>query len=390
MALTDAALKAFKPRDKVYTVTDGRGLYVEVFPTGGVVWRVRYRRNGKVEKLTLGKYPALSLKNARLKRDEAASAAAMGESPAKGKQLEKTAPPAEPTVAEFAEQFFRESQVKARKNSAPLRRSLDQDILPFIGQIPMREVTAADLRGVIWRKKDQGFDAAAGLLRGLLKRLCDYAVTCGWLVGNPVTAIPMRHVTQNKPRDRALSQEEVRLFVQAVEGADMGRQIKLGLLLLLLTLARKDELRLARWEHVHFAEAEWHIPAENSKTGKAHIVYLSRQALEMFRELKFLAGGSELVMPGRWSLTRPYAHTTLNNGLKLAMAGKGLLPFTVHDLRRTGATLLNELGWNSDVVEKALNHTASGVRGVYNRAQYASQRREMLQAWADIVTPACC
>src|SRR5690606_3042106 len=111
MALTDTALKALKPRDKTYTVTDDRGLYVEVFPTGGVVWRYRYRLNGKYEKLTLGKYPALTLENARLKRDEAAQQeeqVAMGASPAKKKQQEKVAGPEDATVAEFAERFFKD------------------------------------------------------------------------------------------------------------------------------------------------------------------------------------------------------------------------------------------------------------------------------------------
>jgi integrase len=385
MALTEAALKALKPGEKVYTVADGRGLYVEVFPTGGMVWRVRYRRNGKVEKLTVGKYPALSLKHARLKRDEAATAAALGASPAQRKQEAKRLPDHEPTVAEFAEQFWRDIQAKARKNSGPLRRSLDVDILHLIGERPIAQLTTADVREVIWRKKEQGFDAAAGLVRGLLKRLCDYAVTCGHLPGNPVAALPMRHVFNAKSRERALSSEEVGIFWRAVAEAEMGRAIKAALHLLLLTMSRKSELLLARWTEVHFAEAEWHIPAEHSKTGKPHIVYLSRQALALFQELKELAGGSELVLPGRWSLTKPYAHTTLNNGLKEAMRGRCVPEFTVHDLRRTAATLLHEQGWPSDVVEKALNHTAQGVRGVYNRAQYAEQRRQMLQHWANFV-----
>lgn len=116
MALTDTALKALKPRDKTYTVTDDRGLYVEVFPTGGVVWGYRYRLNGKYEKLTLGKYPALTLKNARLKRDEAAHQVAMGESPAKKKQQEKVAGAEDATVADFAERFFKVIQSRDRKN----------------------------------------------------------------------------------------------------------------------------------------------------------------------------------------------------------------------------------------------------------------------------------
>jgi len=150
-------------------------------------------------------------------------------------------------------------------------------------------------------------------------------------------------------------------------------------------MVRKSELLLARWRDVHLEQAEWHIPVENSKTGKPHIVYLSRQAVALFEELKKLASGSELVMPGRSSLSKPFAHNAINSALKTALQGQAVPAFTVHDLRRTASTLLHENGWPSDVVEKAMNHTIGGVRGVYNRAEYESQRREMLQFWSDFI-----
>lgn len=385
MALTDTALKALKPREKTYTVADERGLYVEVFPSGGIAWRFRYRLNGKLEKLTLGKYPALTLKNARKLRDEGASAAAMGTSPAQQKQLAKVAEADGTTLAQFAERFFREIQVKDRKDTKMPRRYLDKDILPFIGSKPIREITTEDVRAVIWRKKDHGFDAAAGQIRGVLKRLMDYAVTCGLLSANPVLALPMRHVHKAQSRDRTLSPDEVRVFLKAVFESNIRRQFKIGLHLILLTMVRKSELLLARWTDVHLDEAEWHIPAENSKTSKPHIVYLSKQAAALFRELNALAGGSELVMPGRGSLTKPFAHNAINTAQKQALQGQNIPAFTIHDLRRTASTLLHENGWPSDVVEKALNHTIGGVRGVDNRAEYADQRREMLQFWADFI-----
>ena len=171
MALTETALKALKPKDKPYTLADERGLYFEVFPTGGLVWRFRYRLNGKQEKLTLGKYPALTLKNARIKRDEAAQAAAMGTSPAQQKQLAKVASADATTVAEFGERYFRELVAKDRKDIKLPRRYFDKSIVPFIGAKPMRDVTTEDVRAIIWRKKDEGFDAAAAAIRGVLKRL---------------------------------------------------------------------------------------------------------------------------------------------------------------------------------------------------------------------------
>jgi integrase len=385
MALTDTALKALKPKDKPYTVADERGLYVEVLPTGSVIWRFRYPLAGRREKLTLGKYPALTLKNARKKRDEAAEAAAMGTSPARQKQLAKEAAADDTTVAEFGERFFREVVGKDRRDPKMPRRYFDKSIVPAIGAKPVREVTTEDVRAIIWRKKDEGFDAAAGQVRGLLKRLFDFAMTCGLAPRNPVLALPMRHVHRARSRDRALTPEEIRVFLKAAFESNIRRQFKIGLHLILLTMVRKSELLLARWEHVDLDRGEWNIPAEHSKTGKPHVVYLSRQAVALFRELHNLAGGSELVMPGRSSLKRPFAHNAINVALKVALQGQDVPAFTVHDLRRTASTLLHENGWPSDVVEKALNHTIGGVRGVYNRAEYAPQRREMLQFWADYI-----
>ena len=385
MALTDTALKALKPRDKTYTFTDDRGLYVEVFPTGGVVWRYRYRLNGKYEKLTLGKYPALTLKNARLKRDEAAHQVAMGESPAKKKQQEKVAGAEDATVADFAERFFKDIQSRDRKNVTMPRRYLEKDILPHIGSKPIRDITAEDARSVIWRKKEQGFDAAAGQVRGLLKRIFDYALTCGLIRANPVMALPMRHVYRAAARDRALTPDEIRRFLRAMQTSNIRRQFKIAFQLILMTLVRKSELMLAQWKDVHLDEGEWHIPVENSKTGKPHIVYLSTQAQTLFKELKPLASSSVWVLPGRGTLAKPFASNALNQALKVSLQGQEIPAFTIHDLRRTASTLLHEQGWPSDVVEKALNHTIGGVRGVYNRAEYAEQRREMLQAWSDYI-----
>ncbi|EDW1731901.1 tyrosine-type recombinase/integrase [Salmonella enterica subsp. enterica] len=385
MALTDTALKALKPRDKTYTVSDDRGLYLEIFPTGGMVWRYRYRLNGKYEKLTLGKYPALTLKNARLMRDGASQMAAIGESPAQKKQRAKMAGPEDTTLRQFAERFFKEIQERDRKDNTMPRRYLDKDILPHIGNKPVCELTTEDVRSVIWRKKEQGFDAAAGQVRGLLKRMLDYSVTCGLRSANPVLALPMRHVYKAVSRERALSTEEIKQFLQATHLSNIRRQFKISLHLILITLVRKSELLLAKRKDLHLDEAEWHIPVENSKTGKPHIVYLSTQAVLLFRELLVLAGNSEWVLPGRGSLTQPFAHNAINKALKVALQGQDIPAFTIHDLRRTASTLLHEKGWASDVVEKALNHTIGGVRGVYNRAEYSEQRKTMLQAWADVI-----
>lgn len=385
MPLTDTAIRALKPKATRYSRTDERGLVLEVFPTGGMLWHYRYRLNGKQERVTLGRYPALSLKLARAERDKRETLVAQGQSPAVQKRLAKQGAAPDTTVAEFGERFFRDVVAKDRRDLTIPRRYFDKSIVPAIGTKAVRDVTTEDVRTIIWKKKDEGFDAAAGNIRSVLKRLFDYAQTAGLVTTNPVLALPMRHVHKARARERALSPEEIRAFLKAAFESNIRRQFKIGLHLILLTMVRKSELLLARWERVDLEQAEWHIPAEHSKTGKPHIVFLSRQAVALFRELHALAAGSELVMPGRGSLTKPFAHNAINTALKTALQGQDIPAFTIHDLRRTASTLLHENGWPSDVVEKALNHTIGGVRGVYNRAEYAPQRREMLQFWADTI-----
>jgi len=211
----------------------------------------------------------------------------------------------------------------------------------------------------------------------------DYAVVRQRAKFNPVTALPNRFVAKPKPRTRSFSPDEIRIYLQVLYGSGIRKQFKLALHLILLTMVRKSELLLARWSEIDFENAEWRIPAEHSKTKNPHIVYLSSQALDLFRQLRELATGSELVLPGRGSLERPFAHNAMNHALK--GVNFGIDQFTIHDMRRTASTLLHEAGYPSDVVEKVLNHTINGVRGVYNRAEYGAQRKEMLQFWADYV-----
>lgn len=383
MTLTDAAIKLLKPSEARYVRTDGQGLCLEVFPTGGKIWRYRYRLRGKPETVTVGRYPTVSLKEARERRNVFATDVSRGISPSTEKRMVGQAVGEQSTVREFGKRFVAEIVEKTRKDPTEPKAALERDIYPHIGNKPIRHIGVEDCRTVIWAKKKEGYDAAAAIVRGLLKQLLDYAVTLGALPANPVAAIPMKHIHQAKARERTLSPGEVRVFLQALRGKSIPPALGAALFLILLTLVRKSELLEATWEELDFAAGEWHIPAGHSKNGRPHVVYLSTQAIEQFQTLKYLAGGSSWVLPGRDGQSF-MTHNALNRLLgRLIEAQEQLQPFTVHDLRRTGSTLLHEQGWSAEVVEKALNHTIGGVRGVYNRAEYAEKRREMLQHWGD-------
>lgn len=383
MALTDTSIKRLKPKATSYLVSDGQGLGLEILPSGSRSWRYRYRFNGKLEKVSLGHYPAFNLQAARKKRDEYAEMLAHGRSPARYKQAEKYAVAHTTTVFEFGERYFTEIVQRDCKDPRPIRRYLDKEIYPRLAEKAVRDITPAEVQAIVFRKRDGGAPSSAGQIRNLLKRMFEYAIANGLVTVNPALSIPMRFITQARSRDRALSPDEIRIYLQTLYQSNIRRQFKLALHQILLTLVRKSELIFTRWEHVDFETAEWQIPKENSKTGVPHVVYLSRQSIQIFRELHDLAGGSPWVIPSRSSLAKPFCTTALNQALE--GVSFSIKPFTIHDMRRTGSTLLHEKGFPSDVIEKALNHTIGGVRGVYNKAQYSDQRRNMLQFWGDYI-----
>jgi integrase len=383
MAVTDAQIRALEVPAKRMQMADGNGLSLDILPSGKKSWLYRYRINGAYGRVTLGRYPDLSLKAARRKRDELAGMVATGHDPARRKRGAKKGLDANTTVEEFGERYYAEQVVTTWKRPFQIKRYLDNEIYPTMGSKTLSAVTALDVQALVYRKRDNGRVASAMHLHGVLKRLFEYAVELQLVTINPAAMVAKRFIGRARRRSRVLTPKEVRLYLRTVYTSNLRRQFKLAVHLLLLTLARKSELILARWEHVNLDTGEWLVPIENAKTAKPHLVYLSTQAVELFQELKALAGDSELVMPGRSSLLKPFSSTALNH----AMEGLtfDMDPLTIHDLRRTGATLLTEKGFNRDVIEKALSHEAKGIRAVYIVAEYAEQRRKMLQWWGDYV-----
>jgi integrase len=394
MPLTDAKIKALQPKMTRYIVSDGNGLSLDVLPSGKMSWLFKYRASGKQEKVTLGRYPDMNLKAARSARATLAGQVAVGKSPAKEKRLEKAGLTSNPTLKEFGERYYKEQVVRNWKDPKTIERYLNTEINPALGDRLLKDVTALDVQTLVYRKRDNGQVAAAIQLRGVMKRMFDYAIEIQLVTINPASMVATRYIGKARRRSRVLTPSEIRLYLRTIYQSNIRRQFKLAMHIILLTLSRKSELLLARWEHVNFESGEWLIPAENAKTAKPHIVYMSTQVAEMMQELKVLAGGSNLVLPGRGSLIKPFAKNALNKALEgLTFASKtpdgqsavAMDPLTIHDLRRTGATLLTEKGFNKDVIEKALSHEAVGIRAVYIIAEFAEQRKNMLQWWADYV-----
>jgi len=384
MALTDAGIKALKPRAARYMVSDGKGLSLDKLPSGKMSWLYRYRLDGKYEKVALGHYPDLSLKAARGRRDEMAAQVAIGKSPALEVKQRRAGVSNNPTVREFGKRYYKEQVTKNWKDPKSVWRYFDKEVFPSFGDKALKDVDALDVQKLVYRKRDSGQVAAAIQLRRVIKQMFDYALEVQLVTFNPAAMVATRYIGKARKRSRVLTPSEIRLYLRTIYQSNIRRQFKLALHIILLTLSRKSELLLARWKDVNLDAGEWLVPEENAKSGKPHIVYLSKQVAEMFRELKKLAGDSELVLPGRGSLTRPFAKNALNKALE-GLTFEEMDPLTIHDLRRTGATLLTEHGFNKDVIEKALSHEHEGIRAVYIVAEYAEQRKKMLQWWGDYV-----
>ncbi len=415
MALTDTKLRNLKSGDKAYQEADDGGLFVEVMPGGAKVWRMRYRLAIKQEKITLGDYPTYSLSEARTWRDDCKRLAGRGLSPMALKRGDPIPGDAAPAVKELAQAFIRNwcmkavERVKAKEaeakaadtveafarrwyaeivepaNSSPrnIKRVLDKDVIPAIGSKQVADVTVTDILAITDKIKNRGADQMALQTRNVLKRLFAYAIAREKTQFNPAAAIEAKFIAQAKSRDVALSPDEIGRLLRAIYQSSMKRAHKLALHLLILCMVRKSELIEAKWEELDLAKGEWAIPGERMKKDKPHLVSLSRQAVAMFEELKGLASGSEWVFPSRGSLNQSIAHSTLNVAVRALEID--VRDFVIHDFRRTASTHLHEAGFNSDWIEKCLAHETKGIRGVYNRAQYADQRREMLQWWADFV-----
>jgi integrase len=283
-------------------------------------------------------------------------------------------------------------EARMAESTRSMRQAIfDRDIFPHWKGRLLEEITPDDLRALCMRIKGRGAPATALHVRDIVKQIYAFAKLHGERVENPASEVLPAAIASFAPKDRALSPTEIRVMLRQLEHVATLPTIRLGLRLYLLTMVRKSELLDATWDEVDFANAVWTIPKERMKKSKAHNVYLSQQSLDILIALKTCAGNSRYVLPSRYDADAPMSRATFNRityaVVERARAqGLPLEAFTVHDLRRTGSTLLNELGFNSDWIEKCLAHEdARSSRGIYNKAEWEHQRRHMLQEWANQV-----
>lgn len=267
---------------------------------------------------------------------------------------------------------------------------IERDILPAMGNKMMAEINTGMVRDLCDKIVSRGGRATALQARQIINSVYRHANDRGHGFFNPAAAINPSAIATFKPKDRSLTPEEIGTLFRALDNVGTMPTLKLAVKLVLITMVRKSEFTLATWKEIDFRKNTWSIPAGRMKASRDHVIYLPRQAQDIMVGLQMCAGGSEYLVPGRFSSSKPLSNAALNSVIDRAVAqankdGEVLEPMAVHDLRRTGSTLLHEAGFPSDWIEKALAHEQRGVRAVYNKAEYADGRTYMLQQWADMI-----
>ncbi|MGR2682264.1 tyrosine-type recombinase/integrase [Chromobacterium haemolyticum] len=393
MPLTDAAIKNAKPREdgKHLKLTDGQGLSLWVMPTGAKYWRLKYRINGKEKLLALGVYPEVSLKEARLKRDDARKQIADGDDPAAMRKMDKViklAAAANTFEAIALEWHERESHEWSAAHSERVLSAMKNHIFPYIGDRPIHEIRPLELLEVLRKVESAGNIDTTKRLRQRCSAVFRLAILTGRCDSDPAAPLTDALKSQQSTPRKALMREDIPSFLEALEKYDGNVQTKLMMKLMLLTFTRVGEMAMARWEEIDFDKALWTIPPEHrklpeksKKTAPPHLVPLSKQALNVLRQLHTISGGREHIFPNRNSPRRPMSPETLRRALhSMGFRGKA----DVHGFRSTASTILNEEGFNPDAIERQLSHIETNkVRAAYNRAEYMEDRKKMMQWWAN-------
>lgn len=402
--LKDTNIRNAKPSDSPYKLTDSHGLYLEVRPSGKKLWRYRYRIAGKENVFALGEYVKepdrethaqaqariagghLTLAEARTERDKARALVKQGIHPAHNRAAQKASNVA--ANANTFEAIAREWIDQKKPKWAPyylrqVERFLASDVFPHIGNLPIRSVTAAHLLEIVKRAEKRGAETVAILLRQWCGAVFRYAVATLRADSDPAAALKGAIHRPKVEHSKPLTRKQIPELLKELDKFGGYRTTVIALRLLLLTFVRTVELRKAEWEEFDLDAGEWRIPEGKMKMREAHIVPLASQAVALLRELHTLTGGQKWLFPNQRKPKECMSATTLNRALeRMGYGGK----FSAHGFRATASTILNEMGYRPDVIERQLAHKERNkVRASYNQAEYLAERTAMMQAWADLI-----
>jgi len=385
MPLTDKQAKAAAPAEKTYRLTDGGGLYLEITPAGGKYWRMKYRFAGKEKRLAIGVYPTVTLKAARAARDTAKLQLADGIDPSANKRAKKLATKA--AIANSFELLAREwFEVKMKDRSKDHRartlRAMERDLFPALGSRPVNDITPAELLQVLRKIEARGTIETAHRVKQTASAVFRYGVATSRCERDPSADLKGALATHKTKHLAAITDPaEAGRLMLAIEGYTGTPVVKAALQCSALWFCRPGEVRHLEWAQVNWEESRLEFAAE--KTGLDHIVPLSRQSIEILRELEPITSRSRYVFPSARGASRPLSE----NGVRAALRTLGFTndQMTPHGFRAMARTLLDEvLGYPPHIIEQQLAHAVQDAMGrAYNRTQHLEQRRKMMQHWAD-------
>lgn len=388
LRFTDVYIRNLKPQDGRYDVREGGGFGVRVFPSGEKSWIYLYTYLGKKRRLTLGKYPTLSLREARTAYAEAVHLLGQGKDPAvylqalrDAQRREAELARKEPSIKALVQEYL-DGWARPRKRSwKEDQRILNKDIIPVWGNYKAKEIEQRDVVLLLDAIKNRGADIQANRTLAVIRRMFNFAIERGLLTATPVSHV--KPVKKETPRDRVLTPEEIRLFWYGLDTAPMSLPVRLALRLLLVTGQRKGEVLAMEWSELDTGNQWWTIPAAKAKNGHQHRVPLSAPAIDILEQLRTLSlSDTKVFASPRHAKGEPITGQAVDHALRRCVF-EGITPFTPHDLRRTVGTSLGKLGFNRLVQDKVLNHKDNTVGGIYDRHSYDTEKRQALNAWAD-------
>lgn len=387
MTLTAVAVRNAKPRAKPYKLGDSLGLFLLVQPSGGKLWRMKYRLDGREKKLGIGMYPEVSLAEARKRRDKAREQLAAGADPSREKQQEKYRAKiaAANTFGDVAQEFIDKRRREGLSAStADKSEYYISRMGPAFARLPISSIAPPDILAVLRRiEAKRNYETARRVLQ-LAGRVFRYAVATARLTSDPSRDL-RGALTAPTPKHYGAIIEAKRAgeLLRAIDGYEGHVLTKLAMQLAPHVFVRPGELRHAEWDEIDLEGALWTIPATKMKMRKVHLVPLSRQSVEIFGRTHAITGPSGYVFPSIRTPARPMSENTINAGLRrLGFTGDEM---TAHGFRAMASTLLNESGkWSPDAIERALAHgDEDRVRAAYHRGAHWKERVEMAQWWSD-------
>jgi len=385
MALTQAQIRNTRPGDKPVRLFDGRGLYLEVAPSGGRWWRFKYRYAGKEKRLSLGVYPDVSLKDARERCEQARKVLAAGTDPSLARKAAKAAvrQGAENSFEAVSGEWLRNhAEVWSESHRVRVERLFERDLNPWLGGRPIADISPPELLDVIRRIERRGALETAHRALGNCGQVFRYAIATGRAARDPAAdlrgALPP---VKGEHFAAVTDPKRVGELLRVLDGYQGTLPVRSALRLAPLVFVRPGELRKAEWAHIDLEAAEWRYTV--TKTGSDHIVPLSRQAVEILRELRPVTARSQYVFPSARSGRRPMSDNAVLGALRRAGIDKEEM--SGHGFRAMARTILDEvLGFRPDLIEHQLAHAVRDPHGrAYNRTAHLPERRRMMQEWAD-------